>query len=144
MLSFVFRATVLISQMNVRVLKLLYFLYLISLPNKLTFFGIRREEILLLCNVVVVRGEYFSVQTSAKFREGVRYVKTQLSCILLYYVDDDMFRPLWAIYFATIIKYNHFRNTHAAATDVPTRQERLGHPSLSTQHVQTRHSFRLI
>ena len=32
------------------------------------------------------------------------------------------------VYFATIIKYNHFRNIHVAATDVPTRQERLGHP----------------
>ena len=30
--------------------------------------------------------------------EGVGYVKTQLSCILLYYADDDMFRPLWAIF----------------------------------------------
>jgi len=30
-------------------------------------------------------------------REGVGYVKTQLSCILLYYADD-MFRPLWAIF----------------------------------------------
>jgi len=32
------------------------------------------------------------------FREGVGYVKTQLSCILLYYADDDMFRLLWAIF----------------------------------------------
>jgi len=31
-------------------------------------------------------------------RERVGYVKTQLSCILLYYADDDMFRPLWAIF----------------------------------------------
>ena len=29
---------------------------------------------------------------------GVGYVKTQLSCILLYYANDDMFRPLWAIF----------------------------------------------
>jgi len=28
---------------------------------------------------------------------GVGYVKTQLSCILHCYADDDMFRPLWAI-----------------------------------------------
>jgi hypothetical protein len=65
MLSFVFRATVHISQMKVRTLKHLYFLYLISLPDKLTFFGIRHEEILMFCNFLVVRGEYFSVQTSA-------------------------------------------------------------------------------
>jgi len=32
------------------------------------------------------------------FREGVGYVETQLSCILLYYADDGMFRPLWAIF----------------------------------------------
>ena len=28
----------------------------------------------------------------------MEYVKTQLSCILLYYAYDDMFRPLWAIF----------------------------------------------
>jgi len=32
------------------------------------------------------------------FREGVLYVKTQLSCILLCYADDDMFRLLWAVF----------------------------------------------
>jgi len=31
-------------------------------------------------------------------RERVRYVKQQLHYILLYYADDDMFRPLWAIF----------------------------------------------
>jgi len=31
-------------------------------------------------------------------REGVGYVKTQLSSILLYYANDDMFRPLWTIF----------------------------------------------
>jgi len=31
-------------------------------------------------------------------------------------------------YFATIKTYNHFKNIHVAATDVSTRQERLGHP----------------
>jgi len=30
--------------------------------------------------------------------ERVGYVKTQLSCILLYYADNDMFRPLWSIF----------------------------------------------
>ena len=30
--------------------------------------------------------------------QGGGYVKTQLSCILLYYADDDMFRPLWPIF----------------------------------------------
>jgi len=28
---------------------------------------------------------------------GGRYVKTQLSLYPIYYADDDMFRPLWAI-----------------------------------------------
>ena len=32
------------------------------------------------------------------------------------------------VYLATFTKYNHFRNIHAAATVVPTRQKRLGHP----------------
>ena len=27
-----------------------------------------------------------------------RYVKTQLSLYAIYYADDDMFRPLWAIF----------------------------------------------
>jgi len=31
-------------------------------------------------------------------REGDGYVKAQQSCILLYYADDYMFRPLWAIF----------------------------------------------
>ena len=35
---------------------------------------------------------------SQLIREGVGYVKTQLSYILLYYADDDMFRSLWAIF----------------------------------------------
>ena len=30
--------------------------------------------------------------------EGVGYVKTQLSCVLLYYADENLFRPLWAIF----------------------------------------------
>jgi len=38
------------------------------------------------------------VTGSNAIREGVGYVTTQLSCILLYYADDDMFRPLWAIF----------------------------------------------
>ena len=29
---------------------------------------------------------------------GVGYVKTQLSSILLYYIDNDMFRQLWVIF----------------------------------------------
>jgi hypothetical protein len=32
------------------------------------------------------------------------------------------------VYFATVIKYNHFRNIHVAATNVPTHQEHFGHP----------------
>ena len=35
---------------------------------------------------------------SSQLGRGMGYVKTQLSCILLYYADDDMFRPLWAIF----------------------------------------------
>jgi len=37
--------------------------------------------------------EFVSTLKYIPFREGVGYVKTQLSCILLYYADD-MFRPL--------------------------------------------------
>jgi len=32
------------------------------------------------------------------------------------------------VYFATVIKYNYFRNIQVVATEVQTRQERLGHP----------------
>jgi len=31
-------------------------------------------------------------------RKGLGYVKTQLSLYPIYYADDDMFRPLWAIF----------------------------------------------
>jgi len=47
------------------------------------------QFIIFRCNIPVVL---------KAIREGVGYVKTQQSCILLYHADDDMFRPLWAIF----------------------------------------------
>ena len=45
-------------------------------------------------------------------KEGMGYVKMQLSFILI----------------IIILTTTCFRNIHVAATDVPTRQERFGHP----------------
>jgi len=57
-------------------------------------------------------------------------------------IPSDTLRILvLGVYFATIIKYKHFRKIRVAATNLPTSQERLGHPYLSTKHLQSHPNF---
>jgi len=49
-------------------------------------------------------------------------------CTLPFYLSDTGTCLDELSKYRNLTKYNHFRNTHVAATDVSTRQERLGHP----------------
>ena len=69
-----------------------------SIKTLLTLYAVKTNYNTRIFRFLMISLGESSLLCFMQLGSEVGYVKTQLSCILHYYADDEMFRPLWVIF----------------------------------------------